>query len=177
MNPFATLGLEPAVSIDAKEIERRYRDLQRALHPDRHAQKPASERRMHLEKAVEVNEAYRVLTDDVRRAEAVFALRGVAVDEKDGRIDPAFLMEVMELREGVSEAAAKGDAAALVRFVADAETRRAALLAELEQAAGANGANGAAVDEARATELLGRLRYVRRLLDELEAMTADLEEA
>src|SRR5687767_12186297 len=78
-DPFATLGLPRSFAVDADALERRYRALQRKLHPDRFALKPAAERRASLERATAVNEAYRVVKDPVRRAEALLALAGVAL--------------------------------------------------------------------------------------------------
>ena len=67
MDPFATLGLARRYDVDPRELETKYRDLQRALHPDRHVSGSPSERRMSLSRAVEVNEAYRLLRDDLAR--------------------------------------------------------------------------------------------------------------
>ena len=69
MDPFATLGLPRRYDVDKVELDRRYRELQQTLHPDKHASAPASERALTLRKAIEVNEAYRVLRDDQKRAE------------------------------------------------------------------------------------------------------------
>src|SRR5262249_27402541 len=74
MDPFATLGLPRRYEIDMQELETRYRELQKALHPDKHAGASASQRRLSLERAIQVNEAYRVLKDDLKRAEALVAL-------------------------------------------------------------------------------------------------------
>ena len=82
------------------ELEKRHRELSRALHPDRHADKTPAERRHALGKAIEVNEAFRVLKDPVRRAEALLRGRGVHIEEgKEAPADPSFLMDIMELRE------------------------------------------------------------------------------
>ena len=53
----------------------------------------ASERRAALSKAVEVNEAWRVVRDPIRRAEALLALAGTAAGEEDAGqagTDPSF---------------------------------------------------------------------------------------
>ena len=169
MDPFATLGLARSYELDLAELERKYRDLQRALHPDRHTGAPASERRMKLQKAVEVNEAYRTLRDDQRRAEALLAaLSGTqAAAAPDERADPELLMEMMELREALSEAKAAGDAAEVARLAARVTQERAAARAELvrvfESLAGS--ASREALAEARA--LVSRLKYFQRFLDEV----------
>ena len=57
MDPFATLGIDRRFDVDLPALEKRHRELSRALHPDRFADAGASERKATLAKAVEVNEA------------------------------------------------------------------------------------------------------------------------
>src|SRR5882672_5104687 len=57
MDPFSTLGLPRRYEVDMPQLETSYRELQKALHPDRHAGASASQRRMSLVRAVEVSEA------------------------------------------------------------------------------------------------------------------------
>ncbi len=169
MDPFSTLGLPRRYEIDVQELEHRYRELQRALHPDRHAGASASERRMSLQNAVSVNEAYRTLKDDLRRAESLLALCASPADSEPVP-DQEFLLEVMELREALSEAKAAGDlprARKLAAQVSAAKTRAqaalAAAFAKLPEPPSA-----AELSAARAQ--VGRLKYFRRFLDEVGVM-------
>ncbi|HEX5657117.1 MAG TPA: Fe-S protein assembly co-chaperone HscB, partial [Polyangiales bacterium] len=82
------LGLTPAFDLDDKELEQRYRDLQRTLHPDRFAQAPASERRQALSRAVSVNDAYRTLRDPLKRGELYYVRLGGTVSETGQQADP-----------------------------------------------------------------------------------------
>ncbi len=111
MDPFDTLGLPPRFDLALTEIEQRYRDLQKTLHPDKYAQASASERRASLSHAVTVNEAYRALKDDLKRAEALLLRFGGAPQNKGSAQDPELLMEVMELREALAECRAERDLA------------------------------------------------------------------
>ncbi len=169
MDPFATLGIAPRFSLDLRELEARHRDLSRALHPDKHLSAPAAERRAALSRAIEVNEAFRVVRDPVRRAEALLTLAGVAVGEtREPKPDQAFLMQVLEDREALDEAKLAGDRAA----VAIVRGRAAALFvtAERDLAAGLD-----AGDHARSVVLLGRLRYAARFVDEARRAEEALE--
>jgi molecular chaperone HscB len=165
MDPFATLGLAREYDLDASELERRYRDLQRALHPDRHAASGASERRMSLTKAVEVNEAYRVLRDDLSRAEALLALHDAPANASDA--DPEFLMEMMELREGLDQAKGASDLAAVRTLSARVEQMQAQATEILRErfAELAQQVSPEVLEGTRAT--VGRLRYYRRFMDEV----------
>jgi molecular chaperone HscB len=171
MDPFETLGLVPSFEVDTAELERRYRDLQRALHPDKHVDATATIRQQSLSKAVDVNEAYRILRDDLRRAEALLRHMGAEVDDSSkAPADPEFLMEVMELRESLSEARAESNMDAVVEVGAGAAKQeravRDALAEDFTQLAAAS---SAPLLEA-ASAKLGRLRYYRRLRDEVAAI-------
>jgi molecular chaperone HscB len=168
MDPFATLGVPRRFSVDIEALEKRHRDLSRALHPDKFVGAGASERRATLGKAVEVNEAWRAVRDPIRRAEALFKLAGIAVGERnEPKASSAFLMDVMEMREELSESRASRDVAALEKLKADVE-RRAASCTEV-LAKGLDEADNAA----RAASLLpslGELRFYRRFLEEVSAI-------
>jgi molecular chaperone HscB len=166
VDPFSTLGLARRYDLDLVDLERRYRDLQRALHPDRHLQAPASERRVKLQKAMEVNEAYRIVRDDQRRAEALLAALGGPVQPEDPA-DPELLMEMMELRESLSEAKAAGNAAEVARLAERVTSERDDARAELARAFAAASDPATAESLAPARVLVSRLKYYQRFLDEV----------
>ena len=167
MDPFATLGLPRRYDVDKVALDRRYRELQQTLHPDKHASAPAPERALTLRKAIEVNEAYRVLRDDQKRAEALLATLGGQVSEHTA--DPELLMEMMELREALSEARADKDAAQVAKLSAAVAQQAAGARNELaqvfEQLQETPEPSASALQRAQA--LLGRLRYYRRFQDEV----------
>lgn len=168
MDPFATLGIARTFDLDLAAVEKTHRELSRALHPDKFVSAPASERRAALSKAVEVNEAWRVVRDPIRRAEALLALANVAVGEdKEPQADPEFLMDMLEQREALAEAKAAKDLAR-VHAMAEAIAARGAAV-ERELAAGfARGEAAALVGK------LGELRFYRRFLDEVSAIEDEL---
>jgi molecular chaperone HscB len=171
LDPFSTLGLARRYDLDTGELERRYRDLQRALHPDRHTNAPASERRMKLQKAVEVNEAYRTLRDDQSRAEALLAVLsgelGVPVVDPGEKADPELLMEMMELRESLSEAKAARDAAEVHKLAKRVSAEQGEMRVKLTEAFDAlpKPPRPEALGPIRA--LVSRLKYYKRFLDEV----------
>ena len=173
MDPFDTLGLAPDFELDVGTLEARYRDLQKALHPDKHVNAPPAERRAALARAVNVNEAYRALKDELKRAEALLARHGGKVSEEDaGASDPEFLMEVMELREALAEARAEQDLDAVgklgARVAEHAKQTRQTLLAAFRALAEGQGA-----DLEQAAAQVGRMRYYRRFQDEVDRIEED----
>jgi molecular chaperone HscB len=175
MDPFSTLGAPRRFDLDLGSLEKTHRELSRALHPDRFAQASASERRSALERAADVNEAWRMLRDPIRRAEALFRLEGAAVGEaNEPKASPAFLMEVMDDREALAEARGKRDLGKVKKLGEAMAARAKAVEAKLGAAFG-GGAIG--LDAAKAAlPLLGELRFYKRFLDEVSAIVEEAEE-
>ena len=173
MDPFATLGLERTYRLDLRAVEKTHRELSRALHPDRYVGSGASERREALEKAVLVNEAWRIVRDPIRRAEALFTLAGLQVgDTHEPKPATSLLMDMMEQRETLAEARGKRDAKAVDRLVQEMTGRKTAI--EEELAAAFEGAGGDPEKLTRLVAKLGELRYYRRFLEEASAILDDL---
>jgi molecular chaperone HscB len=173
IDPFQTLGVEPRFDLDLAATEKRHRELSRALHPDRYADAPAAERRMSLSRAIEVNEAWRTLRDPVRRAEALLARAGVAHGEAgEPKASPALLMEMMEAREELADAARAKDLAAVSRIERTVRAREEGVIAKLVR--GFADAAGRADASRDLLPTLGELRYLRRLLEELSAIEEQL---
>ena len=172
-SPFATLGLEPTFDLDMAALDTRHRDLSGTLHPDRYAGKPATERRMALERAIEVNSAWRTLRDPVKRAEALLATAGIAVGEQaEPKATPALLMEMMEVRETLSDARRSADVAKIGALSDEMKARERQVIGTLSA-----GFAEAAQDTAQLSALLptlGELRYLRRFFEELEAIEDEL---
>jgi molecular chaperone HscB len=173
MDPFATLGIERRFDVDLEKLEKTHRELSRALHPDKYVGAGASERRAALSKAVEVNEAWRIVKDPIRRAEALFALAGISVGERnEPPPKPAFLMDVMEQREALADARASKDGAAVHALAIEARNREAAAIGAL--ARGFTAAEGARPALEPLVPTLGELRFFRRFLDEVSAIDDEM---
>ena len=122
-NHFELFGLPRQFSVDAVALDARYRELQREVHPDRFATASDAERRLSMQMATQVNEAYRTLKAALPRARYLLELAGVdAAAEANTAMPADFLMEQMEWREGLEEAGRLGDACGLIRM--DIELKR-----------------------------------------------------
>jgi molecular chaperone HscB len=121
---FSLFGLARQFTVDGAELDRRFRELSRQLHPDRFARAEPRERRLSLERATRLNDAYRSLKD--WRLRAAYLLKLAGTDPfVEGRTyaDPDFLEEQLEWREALALAIADRDAGALARIAADARDR------------------------------------------------------
>jgi molecular chaperone HscB len=171
---FALLELPEHFALDPSELERRYREKSRHWHPDRFSRAPASERAAVLQRATELNEAYRTLRSDGKRAEYLLKLHGVDVSDetKKPALDPMFLAEILELREELADARVEADTARLASIKAriDAERHQLAVkltdgFRRLEQQ------DPAALSEL--TEIVFLQRYYQRFVDDI----AEFEES
>ena len=171
MDPFATLGLPRQYDVDLASVEKTHRELSRALHPDKYAGAGASERRDSLERAVAVNEAFRIVRDPVRRAEALFTLAGVPVGENvEPKSETFFLMEMLEQREALEVARDARDLAKVRALIREAEVRAK----ETETEIGIGFRVGPHDIIPRLVNKLGNLRFFRRFLEEASAIEESL---
>lgn len=169
MDPFATLGLPRRYDIDSSELERAYRQLQRTLHPDKHVGAPASQRKATLGKAVEVNEAYRTLRDELSRAQALLTLLSGGTSASEPA-DPELLMEIMELREALNDAKHQADLPAVRGLAQRVDALRVTTRDELARVFDQLGSARSAAALTTAGVLVSRLKYYQRFLDEVSVI-------
>src|SRR3977135_3282338 len=101
-NHFELFGLPSRFAVDAAALEARYHELQREVHPDRFAAAPDAERRVSMQLATRVNEAYQTLKSPLRPAVHMLQLRGVDPEfETNTPMQPEVLMEHMSARERI----------------------------------------------------------------------------
>jgi molecular chaperone HscB len=160
-DPFALLGLPVAYDVDPAALERAFFERSKVMHPDRVAGAPAAERVAALSRSRALNDAYQLLKKPVSRAEYLLARAGVTIGDNE-RLDPAFLMEILELREELAEARAAGELARVDQLQRAMQARRA-------EALGALPGLFAAGDLVTIKQRLIVLRYIHRYLEECDA--------
>lgn len=168
-NHFELFDLQPGFEVEQETLALRYRELQRAVHPDRFANASEQEKRLSVQQAAQINEAFQVLKSSLLRARYLLELNGLPLDDTDTAMDPAFLMEQMELREALAEVRGKEEPFDALNGVrGDIEARERALVESLRQAFADGGRE--ALESAR--ELVRKMQFMQRLLSEVD----DLEE-
>lgn len=171
-NHFELFQLPQQYALDRAALDARYRELQRAAHPDRYASAGDQERRISMQQATRINEAYQVLKDPLERARYLLELRGHAIEDQQAtHQDPAFLMQQMELRESLGEVRQQDDPLkALDRLAEDIRGQYQALVSALARALD----GGAEIEQA--VTLVLRMQFFTRLQDEVQGLEADLED-
>lgn len=113
---FALLGTEPSFDVDLADLEARFRNRQRALHPDLYTLKPENEQELSASASAAVNRAYQVLKNPMARLRYILELEGnSALSESAGSSgsisDPMFLSEIMDLRDDIENCSSHADMA------------------------------------------------------------------
>ncbi|QIZ76997.1 co-chaperone HscB [Ferrimonas lipolytica] len=110
MNYFELFALPQGFELDSATLATRYRELQRAVHPDNFAAGSDRDRLMAVQKTAEINDAFQTLKSPLGRAEYLLRLNGVELRGETTTIkDPMFLMQQMELREALADLADHDD--------------------------------------------------------------------
>jgi len=170
---FDIFSLPQRYALDRGGLDTRYRDLQRSVHPDRFASGSDQERRVSMQQAARINEAYQVLRDPLKRGRYLLELRGIHLDDRQGaHQDTGFLMQQMELRESLAEVRQQDDPlSALDRLGEDIQARFGELETRLGEVLDAEAGNAA-----EAAALVQKMQFFTRLRDELQQLEADLED-
>jgi len=171
-NHFELFSLPQRYVLERAQLDARYRDMQRSVHPDRYASASDQEKRISMQHTTKINEAYEVLKDSLKRGRYMLELRGYTIDDQQtSHQDPAFLMQQMELRETL--AGIRGQDAPLQELDRLAQTVRSqfrALESELAQALDGGS------DIEQAVTLVLRMQFFKRLQEEVQELEADLED-
>jgi molecular chaperone HscB len=165
-NDFELFGLPERFAQEPAAIDARWKELQREAHPDRFAAQGAAAQRVAMQWSVRINEAYRRLKDPLQRAAYLCELRGAPIDAENNTAMPAkFLIEQMEWREALDEAADEG---ALESLEQQLRASRAQVLQDIERLLDREGDAAAAAQQVRA--LMFVERFGRDVEDRLEQL-------
>jgi molecular chaperone HscB len=168
---FALFDLPPTYAIDSTRLDDAYRTVQAQVHPDRFAAAGDAQKRIAMQWATRTNEAYQTLRDPLKRATYMLSLRGVDPGaENNTAMEPAFLMQQMEWRESIEDAASAknvGALEAILEELRDEERIRFEKLAALIDSH---------ADQA-ASEAVRQLMFIERVASETGSQIEKLDHA
>lgn len=102
---FKLFGLPSQFALDDEVLDATWRQLAARVHPDRYATAGAAERRVAMQWASTINDAYRTLKSPIARARYLCEQAGCDLQtESNTRMEGGFLMRQMEWREQLDEA-------------------------------------------------------------------------
>jgi molecular chaperone HscB len=164
---FTLFGLPERFALDASQLDKRWRELQASVHPDRFAAQGAAAQRIAMQWSVRVNQAYQRLKDPLKRAAYLCERRGMPIDaERNTAMPREFLMQQMAWREALDEA---GDGAQVQVLADQVEQHEQAQLGQLQDLLDERDDVAAAAAQVRALMFVARFRQdIDQRLEALE---------
>ena len=101
MNYFELYEIPVSMKVDRGILDKKYFELQRKYHPDFYSNASEVEQAEMLERSSMVNKAYKTLQSQDDTIKYVLQLKGLLEEEEKYQLPPQFLMEMMELNEGL----------------------------------------------------------------------------
>lgn len=157
---FELFGLPRHFAQERAQIDARWKELQREAHPDRFAAQGTAAQRVAMQWSVRINEAYQRLKDPLKRAAYLCELNGAPIRAEDNTaMPPAFLMQQMEWREALDDAA---DEPAFDALQAEVDAARARALSALDWLIDEKG------DYAQASQQVRALMFIARFAQSID---------
>ncbi len=116
MNHFELFEIPISLRPDIQQLKQKFYALSRKYHPDFYTQENEFEQSEALEKASQINKAFKVFQNKDETIKYVLQLKELLEEEEKYTLPPVFLMEMMELNEQMMEAKMDEDANATVKI-------------------------------------------------------------
>lgn len=103
MNYFELFEIPVSLIVDQSKLPLQYFALQKKFHPDFYTNASEQEQAEVLEKSSMINKGFKVLKDRDSTIKYVLQLKNLLKEEEKYELSPDFLMEMMELNEGLMD--------------------------------------------------------------------------
>ena len=170
-NFYQLFDMPIAYEIDMDQLQQQYRTLAQSTHPDKFASAGDQERRISMQQTSWINKAFQTLKDPIERAVYLLQLKGIDVKlENETTMDAAFLMQQMELREGLEDVHQQDDPLAFL----DAELAKVKSSMQTLSQEFSAAYQDDAVDVAK--ECLRKMQFMQKARKEIETLMAKIED-
>jgi len=167
---FTLFNLPRQFQLDSIALDQRYRELQAQVHPDKFSHLSDAEKRLSMQWATQVNEAYQTLRDPLKRGRYLLKLSGVDTQEEHNTSMPVdFLMQQMAWREALQDAIAARDVGALDTLADTTRNEMRILQRTLGEQLDVTREHLAAAGTVR------KLRFLEKLAEEIAAAYDELD--
>jgi len=167
---FSLFGLPLSFQIDSALLEQTYRALQSQVHPDKFSHLSDSERRLSMQWATRVNEAFQTLRSPLNRARYLLILKGVDTQEESNTAMPIeFLMQQMEWREALADAKYAKKTEVLDKIERQVQALKRTL--ELELAQDLDNVH----DYVSASGIVRKLKFIEKITEEISSAFDELD--
>lgn len=170
-NFFELFEVPVTYDVDLDQVKQHYRELQKAVHPDKFVNASDLEKRISMQQTSWINEAFNTLQQPVERAIYLLKLIGVDLNmENETTMDDVFLMEQMEMREALSTVQSKEDPLAeLDKFSREIKNKMKTMMEEFSVAYENN-----RLDDAK--ELIRKMQFMQKAKKEVDELSAKIED-
>lgn len=170
-NFFELFDLPVSYDVDLFQLQQRYMELQKQVHPDKFANGSDQEKRQSMQHTSWINEAQTTLIDPVLRASYLLKLKGMDFSlENETTMDAAFLMSQLEMREKMEHVKQQDDPLvaleSMEKEIKNANDQMMQGFAESYQADN--------FDDAR--EWIRKLQFLKKAKNEVNTLIADVED-
>ena len=169
MDHFQLFGLSRRFDIDESVLHGSYMALSRHAHPDFHVDDSPEVQSLSMSVSASLNEAYRTLSDPLRRAGYLVELLGGSPSASDKSVPDGFLNTMMMMQEEVQDARSEDDRSDLARLARVLQTQHDGLMnhvkdlfGELDQAVSCEATRQELLSEIR--KQLNAVAYVKKLI-------------
>ena len=158
MNYFELFELPISFKTDKTKLAQKYFELQKKYHPDFFVNGTEHEQEQALEISSQLNKALKILKDQDQTIKYVLQLKQLLEEEEKYQLPPAFLMEMMELNEELSEGSAKEIEKLENQLYSEVQP----IIENYDDATASN------ADLLKLKEYYFKKKYLQRILDRLE---------
>ena len=158
MNYFELFELPVSIQIDKAKLAEKYFELQKKYHPDFFVNATEHEQAEALEISSLLNKALKILKSEDQTIKYVLLQKGLLEEEEKYQLPPAFLMEMMELNEELSENS--------TQQINELENQLYAEVASIIE--NYDDAAASEADLLKLKEYYYKKKYLQRILDRLE---------
>ncbi len=170
-NFFELFELPVSYEVDLNQVQKKYMDLQKQVHPDKFANASDAEKRLSMQQTSWINEAQTTLKDPVLRATYLLKLKGTDINlENETTMDAAFLMQQLEMRERLEHIKKEDDPlAALDAMAKDLKAATQDMMTSFSASYEAD-----QIDDAR--EWIRKLQFMQKTKKEIDSLSAEIED-
>ncbi len=170
-NFFELFELPVSYDVDLSQVQKKYMELQKQVHPDKFANASDAEKRLSMQQTSWLNEAQTTLKNPVSRAIYLLKLKGTDINlENETTMDAAFLMQQLEMRERLEHIKKEDDPLAALDVMAkDLKAATQDMMASFSVSY-----ESEQIDEAR--EWIRKLQFMQKAKKEIDNLSAEIED-
>lgn len=131
-NYFDFFGLAPSPSLDTTELRKLFLANSKEYHPDFYTLESEEKQAEILELSTLNNQAYKVLKDDDLRLKHLLEIKEVLAEEGQNAVPQDFLMEMMDINEGLMELEFEPDSSKVEEVKVAVQALESKMLAEVQ---------------------------------------------